>query len=129
MRCSDCNGGCFRRECLPQFQADRLALWRNPRTGDRYSYALGAQMPESRKERDILAKSKGFEWCSPSENASPEHAAANAYHQAVSQGASHEQAEAHAPWPQKPKRKLKEFVDKWAAKKKDWGDIQLRSDE
>jgi hypothetical protein len=119
VKCADCAGGppCFRRECLPQFQEDRLRLYRNPRTGDRYSYALGDQMPESRAERDALEKSRGIVFCSPGENASTEHAAANAYEQARRQGASHEEAERYAPWPKAKQPAMKPRVDAWAKKR------------
>lgn len=45
----------------PHFSEDRCRLWRGP-TGSRFSYALGAEMPESRQARDKLAKEKGVEF-------------------------------------------------------------------
>jgi hypothetical protein len=85
-------------------------------------------MPQSRAERRSIEKEKGVVFCSPSDNVSKEHEAAAEYHKAVEQGASHAEAEAHAPWPKPPKRSLKPYVDKWAAKKTDWTDIRLRDD-
>lgn len=63
MRCPDCDGGCFKRECMPQFQADNLHLWRN-KNGTRHSYAIGGEMPMDRQERRAIEKSRGIEFTS-----------------------------------------------------------------
>lgn len=49
------------------FQEDRMRLWRNPVNGTRYSFALGAEMPDSVRERDKLAREKGVEFVSAGE--------------------------------------------------------------
>lgn len=124
VKCSDCGGGCYRPECLPEFSEDRLRFWRNHK-GTRYSYTLGHDMPESRAQRRLIEKS-GVVFCSPGDNTSPEHSAAMEYHRAVEQGASHEEAERHAPWPAPKPRSLKPYVDRWARSKKDWSDVEVK---
>jgi hypothetical protein len=50
----------------PQYSEDRLRFWVGP-MGNRYSTALGADMPETKKGRDQLAKQKGVEFVGKSE--------------------------------------------------------------
>lgn len=51
---------------VPQFQEDRTRLWKGPLQNG-WSTALGEYMPQSRSERDKLAKKKGVEFCSLAE--------------------------------------------------------------
>ena len=71
----------------PQFQQDNLRLWRGPQ-GNGWSNALGAQMPDNRRDRDRLARSKGVEFCSVEDlrRDNPEAAGAIDYHKHVTQG-------------------------------------------
>lgn len=50
----------------PNFTEDRTRLWKGP-MGNGYSTALGEYMPQSRRERDALAKKKGIEFCNLAE--------------------------------------------------------------
>ena len=113
MRCSECNGGCFKPACLPQFQEDRLRMYSDGR-GGRYSYCLGRDMPYSRSELKALERAGNFVFVSPKENVSPQQTAAMEYHKAIQAGATHEQAEKAAPWPKPPPRRLKDYVGPWA---------------
>ena len=47
------------------FVEDRSRLYRNPRTGTRFSDTLGCAMPEDRASRDALYAQKGIEPVSP----------------------------------------------------------------
>jgi hypothetical protein len=47
------------------FVEDRTRMYRNPRTGTRFSDTLGCEMPEDRVSRDALYASKGIEPVSP----------------------------------------------------------------
>jgi hypothetical protein len=47
------------------FVEDRTRMFRNPRTGTRFSDTLGCEMPEDRASRDALYASKGIEPVSP----------------------------------------------------------------
>jgi hypothetical protein len=47
------------------FVEDRTRMYRNPRTGTRFSDTLGCEMPEDRASRDALYASKGVEPVSP----------------------------------------------------------------
>jgi len=60
MKCLECGGGCFRPQCVPSFTEDRLRLYRNPHRGDRYCYALGHEMPDSRRELERECKQRGI---------------------------------------------------------------------
>ena len=84
---------------------DRTRLWRGP-NGDRYSYALGEDMPESRAERDRLAKKKNIEFCSLAELRADnkEAAAALDYKAHVDSGGLRDDSrpEAAPVWRQKP---------------------------
>lgn len=51
---------------VPQFTEDRTRLWKGP-LGTGYSFALGRNMPDSRKERDRVARERGVEFCSLAE--------------------------------------------------------------
>jgi hypothetical protein len=71
----------------PQFSEDRLRFWVGP-MGNRYSTALGAEMPETKKKRDQLAREKGVEFTTKSEFLADnkEAAAAVAYKKDVDSG-------------------------------------------
>jgi len=75
---------------VPQFQEDRLRLWRGP-LGNGYSTALGEQMPATRAERDRLAAKKGVEFVTKSEllATNKEAAEAIAYKAEVDSGVPH----------------------------------------
>lgn len=47
------------------FVEDRTRMFRNPRTGTRFSDTLGCEMPEDRASRDALYAEKGIEPVSP----------------------------------------------------------------
>jgi hypothetical protein len=47
------------------FVEDRTRMYRNPRTGTRFSDTLGCEMPEDRASRDALYAQKGIEPVSP----------------------------------------------------------------
>ena len=47
------------------FVEDRTRMYRNPRTGTRFSDTLGCEMPEDRASRDALYAAKGVEPVSP----------------------------------------------------------------
>jgi hypothetical protein len=47
------------------FVEDRTRMYRNPRTGTRFSDTLGCEMPEDRASRDALYAEKGIEPVSP----------------------------------------------------------------
>ena len=49
------------------FVEDRTRMFRNPRTGTRFSDTLGCEMPEDRASRDALYAQKGIEPVSPSD--------------------------------------------------------------
>ncbi len=71
----------------PNFQEDRLRMWKGP-LGNGYSHALGQYMPDSRSERDRIAKAKGVEFISLGEHLkeNKEAAEALAYRQHVDSG-------------------------------------------
>jgi putative FmdB family regulatory protein len=81
---------------LPNFTEDRLRFWKGP-MGNGYSTALGAPMPESRAERDRMARAKGVEFVGRTEflAENKEAAEAVAYAQHVKTGG--ERAEQPAP--------------------------------
>ena|SRR5271166_616908 len=83
---------------LPQFQEDRLRLWRGP-LGNGYSTALGERMPDTRTERDRLAAKKGIEFVSKSEllASNKEAAEAVAYKAHVDSGGPRDVQPAPAP--------------------------------
>lgn len=62
-------------------------MWRGP-MGNRYSTALGCEMPYSRSERDRVAKERGVEFCSRAEFLADNHEAREAveYHKEVQAG-------------------------------------------
>lgn len=78
-------------------------------------------MPQSRAERKALEKAGKFEFFSPRDTPSAEHAAARAYAEAVEQGATHEQAEAYAPWPEQQRRRMKDYVEPWIQRRRAQG--------
>lgn len=60
--------GCPARRVFSfNFVEDRTRMYRNPRTGTRFSDTLGCEMPEDRASRDALYASKGIEPVSPSD--------------------------------------------------------------
>jgi len=75
---------------VPQFQEDRLRMWKGP-LGNGWSTALGAPMPETREGRDRLAARKGVEFISPAElvASNKEAAEAIAYKAEVDSGVPH----------------------------------------
>ncbi len=62
---------------MPQFQEDRTRFFRGA-LGNGYSHALGQQMPDSRSERDRVAKQKGVEFIGLSEHLAENKEAAEA---------------------------------------------------
>ncbi len=76
----------------PQFTEDRVRFFKGA-LGNGYSFALGAQMPESRTERDRLAKEKGVEFTTKAELVADSREAADAlaYRDHVSTGGKPEQ--------------------------------------
>jgi hypothetical protein len=63
------DGSCLFRRVFGNFNfvEDRVRMYRNPRTGTRFSDVLGCEMPEDRASRDALYAEKGIEPVSPSE--------------------------------------------------------------
>jgi len=82
-----------RRKVLGAFQhtEDRTHMWKGP-LGNGYSHALGERMPDSRQERDRLAKKKGVEFIGLAEHLAEnkEAAEAVAYHREVQAGGPRE---------------------------------------
>jgi hypothetical protein len=76
---------------VPQFQEDRLRMWKGP-LGNGWSTALGAPMPETREGRDRLAKKRGVEFITPAEltATNAEAADALAYKKEVDRGHPHQ---------------------------------------
>ena len=72
---------------LFQHTEDRTHMWKGP-LGNGYSFALGERMPDSRSERDRLARKKGVEFCTRAELLADnkEAAEAVAYRKHVDQG-------------------------------------------
>lgn len=68
--CANCGSVGTRCFTAPHFTEDRTRFWRSA-NGTRFSQALGEDMPDSRKERDQLAKAKGIEFMGRSET--PDH--------------------------------------------------------
>lgn len=66
MPCPVCLRPRPQRFFAPQFVEDRVRLWRGVH-GNRFSHALGAEMPDSRGERDRLAAEKGVEFVGKAE--------------------------------------------------------------
>lgn len=58
--CSACGRTAERIFTVPHFQEDRSRMWRG-KDGTRYSSALGCELPESRRDIEALAKSRGVE--------------------------------------------------------------------
>lgn len=73
----------------PMFVEDRLRFWKGP-MGNGFSTALGERMPDSKTERDRIAKVKGIEFCSRDELLADNREAADAvaYHADVQSGGS-----------------------------------------
>jgi hypothetical protein len=71
----------------PRFVEDRLRFWKGP-MGTRYSTALGCEMPNSRGERDRVAKERGVEFITLKEHLAEnkEAAEAVAYKKHVDEG-------------------------------------------
>ncbi len=90
---------------VPNFTEDRTRFWKGP-MGNGYSTALGEYMPESKRERDALAKKKGVEFCSLAELTSDnkEAQAALEYHAHVQAGGAREErpVTTAAPWQATP---------------------------
>jgi hypothetical protein len=76
---------------VPQFQEDRLRMWKGP-LGNGYSTALGAPMPDTKAERDRLARKQGVEFITKSElvASNKEAAEAIAYKADVDRGLPHQ---------------------------------------
>lgn len=106
MPCPICGG--LRPQVMhaPQFVEDRVRLWRGA-NGDRYSYALGAEMPDSRQARDRMAREKGVEFIGKADflASNPEAKAAVEYKAHVDSGGAREESKPlPAPnWQAKPK--------------------------
>jgi|FreactTroBogLake_1042271.scaffolds.fasta_scaffold00472_13 putative FmdB family regulatory protein len=68
--CPECATPCnryFSPDTFPQFTEDRVRFYRNNRKdapSERWSYALGQEMPESRRELNRLQEQKGIEFVS-----------------------------------------------------------------
>ena len=111
---------CDRRFTPPYFQEDRLRFFKG-RDGSKYSYALGQQMPDSRQERDRIAKEKGVEFFSGPANKTEQ--AIVEYNQHIKAGATHEEADKAAPIPEfstkgKFVKKVKDYLDKGGFREK-----------
>lgn len=63
---------------LPYYQEDRVRFFKGA-NGDGFSHALGEYMPDSRSERDRLAKKKGVEFVTLNEHLSENKEAKEAY--------------------------------------------------
>jgi hypothetical protein len=99
-----------RRIVLFQHTEDRTHLWRGP-LGNRYSFALGGEMPDSRSERDRIARAKGIEFCGTREflDSNKEAAEAVAYSKEVQTGGPRE------PWePADTTSAFKSGTPEWA---------------
>jgi hypothetical protein len=59
--CPTCGAQAKRIYTLPQFTQDTLRLWRNHIDGSRFSYTLGQEMPETRRDLERLYIQKGWE--------------------------------------------------------------------
>lgn len=96
--CPVCGRPRVKRISLPNFTEDRLRFWKGP-LGNGYSHALGAQMPETRTERDRLARAKGVEFVGRSEflAENKEAAEAVAYKNHVASGGARDSEERAAP--------------------------------
>jgi hypothetical protein len=94
---------------VPQFQEDRLRFWKGP-TGNGYSHALGARMPDSREARDRLAKERGVEFITLAEHLGENKEAAQAVEYRAHVDAGGERVE------QRPADTMGAFVPKpaWA---------------
>lgn len=97
LACPVCERPRPRRIVLFQHTEDRTHMWKGP-LGNGYSTALGEQMPDSRSERDRLAKKKGIEFCTKAELLadSKEAAEAYAYRQHVNQGGARDEPIQHS---------------------------------
>jgi putative FmdB family regulatory protein len=60
-RCKACAAEAKRVYTVPYFLEDRTRFYRGP-DGSRYCANLGTDMPDSRREAEVLAKSKGIEF-------------------------------------------------------------------
>jgi hypothetical protein len=107
LRCEKCKDGpaCFKAECAPFFQEDRLRLWKGPR-GDGWSNSLGDYMPDSRQKRKALEKEKGitFEGTTAQEKRLIE------YREHVTHGGQTVSAKELLPAPKTEPKKLKETI-------------------
>jgi putative FmdB family regulatory protein len=97
LECPRCGGLRPKGITLPHFTEDRLRFWKGP-MGNGYSHALGAQMPETRTERDRLAREKGVEFVGRTEFLAENKEAAEAvgYAQHVKSGGTRDE-QAPAP--------------------------------
>jgi hypothetical protein len=90
----------------PNVQEDRLRMWKGP-LGNGYSHALGERMPDSRAERDRLARKKGVEFVGKAEFLAENKEAAQAveYRRHVTEGGKRDEPAGPAPadvWQDKP---------------------------
>jgi hypothetical protein len=88
----------------PYFQEDR-----RHHGGQRLSRSLGGVAPSSRAEMRLLER-QGIVFDSFEHPATEEGKAAREYQQATQQGATHEEAESVAPWPQPRTKDFSEYV-------------------
>ncbi len=105
MRCADCNGGCFKRECLMtvQHQEDRLHMARH----DEWSHAIGAPMPQSRAQRKRVEKEKGVYFDS---QLTPDEKRYKEYAEHVRAGGQRINSSELVPKPPDTKHELKERI-------------------
>lgn len=87
MLCPKCSTMCPRMVESFQFAQDNLRLYEDG-AGGKFSHALGTDMPESRKQRDRMAKAKGVEFTTKAEFLAdnPQAAEAVAYREHVDAG-------------------------------------------
>jgi hypothetical protein len=98
---------------VPFFQEDR-----RHHGGEHFSKSLGRVAPQSRSEAKLLEK-QGVVFDSFKHPVSSEGVAARDYQRAVEAGATPEQAEAAAPWPQPPPRQID--VEGWKKRRYESG--------
>lgn len=75
----------FNARNIPQFTEDRLRFWRG-HEGSRYSFALGQEMPQTRKEMNRIAEAKGIEFISSTRELDAESQEAIEYRRHVDEG-------------------------------------------
>ena len=112
MRCPDCKGGCWKPECAPRFQEDRLRLWRNQK-GTRHANSIGQEMPQTRSEMRAYERAHNIEFVSPKDFTNEQKQAIE-YKNHVSSGGPHipEQPTRLNPKAGELKKRVSNYFDK-----------------